>query len=78
LKLKLAELDLPPDNYSLDELIPNRYIFTHSGSKWQTFGYNEDRITVKKKEFETEDEACQDMLTRMIDLMEWRKKYHIK
>ena len=79
LKLKLDELCIGNDNYQLDGILnPNRYILSKSGSKWQTLGYDEHGNVADKKEFATEDEACQDMLDRLVYLIEWRKRYNVK
>jgi hypothetical protein len=79
LKNKLDELGIGTNNYELDgDPKPSRYILSHVGSKWQTFAFDEHGNISEKREFDSEDEACQDMLDRLIYLVEWRKKYNIK
>ena len=79
LKVKLDELGISSKNYSLDgTLKPVRIILLFSEFKWWTFEYDEHGNIEAKKQFETEDEACQDMLRRLINLKEWRKKHNLK
>jgi len=79
LKIKLDELGAENEHYELNGMLkPNRYILTHSIFKWQTYFYDEHGYISEKKEFKTEDQACQDMLSRLVYAMEWRKKYNVK
>jgi len=79
LKNKLDDLNVRPSDYSLEGTIKAaRTILLYANSKWLTFECDENGKTVDKKVFETENEACQDMLNRMIYLKEWRKKRNLK
>lgn len=79
LRKKLDELGIKQTDYCLDgTLKPMRTILLFSNSKWWTFEYDEHGNIQDKKAFGTEDEACQDILQRLIYLQEWRKKYNVK
>ncbi|MCX2576385.1 hypothetical protein [Pedobacter sandarakinus] len=79
LKVKLDALNINPKDYSLDgTLLPMRTILSFSKNQWVTFEYDERGSIHDLKKFDNEDEACEDILSRLIFLVEWRKKYNIK
>lgn len=78
LKNKLDELNINTSYYSLDGVLkPNRYTLLYSNSKWWTFLYDERGRFLDKMSFDTEDEACQNMLILLIKEQEFQKKYHL-
>ena len=79
LKIKMDNLGISRYDYSLNgTLWPTRYILLHSKTIWLTFGYDERGNVDSLKEFNTESEACNDMLNRLVYLKEWKKKNNIK
>lgn len=79
LKTELDDLGILPENYSLDGVLkPMATILEFSNSKWYTFDYDERGRVQDKKLFDTEDQACQDVLTRMIQLKKFREKHNLK
>ncbi|WP_443946585.1 hypothetical protein ACJVDH_05600 [Pedobacter sp. AW1-32] len=79
LKSTLDLLNVNPKDYSLDgTLLPMRTILLYSKNKWLTFEYDERGKEHDVKEFANENDACQDILDRLLYLIEWRKKYNVK
>jgi hypothetical protein len=79
LKKKLIELNIPAGDYSLDgALLPMRTILKFADSKWWTFEFDERGRIYEENEFDSLNDACEDMLKRLIYLVEWRKKYGLK
>ena len=79
LKKQLDELWIRNADYSLDgNLKPMATILLFSNSKWYAFDYDERGRVQDKMQFDTEDQACQAMLSRMIRLKEFRKTYNLK
>jgi hypothetical protein len=79
LKIKLDDLNIRPEDYSLDgTLKPMATILKLSSFKWVTFDYDERGRVQDEKTFDTEDQACQDVLNRMIELKGFREKYNLK
>lgn len=79
LKAKLDDLGIQHEDYSLNGVLkPMATILELSNSKWYTFDYDERGRVQDKKLFDTEDQACQDVLTRMIQLKKFRDKYTLK
>ncbi|HET8572897.1 MAG TPA: hypothetical protein VFL76_03405 [Edaphocola sp.] len=78
LKIKLDELGIRPSDYSLDGVLkPMSTILLFSDSRWWTFDYDERGRAQDKMSFDTEDEACQHILSRLIRLQEFREKYNL-
>ena len=79
LKLKLDELGISSSDYSLDgTLRPMCAILFFEDPKWLTFEYDEHGHVLDKKQFDTEDQACRNMVARMIELKEFREKYNLE
>jgi hypothetical protein len=79
LKLKLDAIGIPSSDYSLDGMLkPMCTILYFENPKWLTFDYDERGRVQDKKQFDTEDEACQHILARLIRLKEFREKYNLE
>jgi hypothetical protein len=76
---KLNALEIRPSDYSLDgTLKPMRTILYFEYPNWLTFEYDERGHILDKKQFDTEDEACGDMLERLTYLRDWRIRTNTK
>lgn len=66
LKVKLNELGVNPDSYSLTGSTGNEcYVLSQECSgKWSVF-YSERGLQSCRKIYETEDEACRDLFKRL-------------
>lgn len=79
LEERLEELEIRPTDYSLDgKLLPMRTILVNLNNKWITFDYDERGRVQNEKEFNTEEEACREILNRLINLKKFRKKYNLR
>ena len=71
-KLLIAE-NMPPACYSLNGTIkPMAYIIFYSSPKWWTCECDERGRISDKKQFDTEDEACNDLLNRLRKMREYK------
>ena len=79
LKIKLDAIGIPSTGYSLDgTLKPMRAILYFENPKWLTFEYDERGRVLDKKQFDTEDQACQNILDRMVELKAFKEKYNLR
>jgi hypothetical protein len=79
LKRKLDDVGIRPEDYSLDGILkPMATVLKLLNSKWCTFDYDERGRVQDERIFDTEDQACQDILNRMIELKRFREKFNLK
>jgi hypothetical protein len=79
LKIKLDAIGIPSTGYSLDgTLKPMCTILYFENPKWITFDYDERGRVQDEKQFVTEDEACQDILDRLLRLKVFKEKYNLR
>ncbi len=79
LKEQLDNLKISSDEYSLDgQLKPMTIALTFSQSKWLLFHYDERGHMLNCEKFETENEACENMLKRLISDKKFRKKFNLR
>ena len=79
LKLKLDAIGIPITAYSLDgTLKPMCTILYFENPKWITFDYDERGRVQDEKQFDTEDEACQHILDRLLRLKVFKEKYNLR
>jgi hypothetical protein len=75
LKIKLNEMNIPEDYYSLyDDLGSDRIIIFHNYSKWEVFFYERGSRRCERI-FLSENDACEYVLKYFINLKQWSEKY---
>jgi hypothetical protein len=76
LKIELSELNVNPNEYSLDgSLVPDSIILFHSYNEWQVFYLDERGDRNDQRVFSSEDEACQYILKLFIDSKEIQRRF---
>lgn len=69
LRTKLIKYQVPKEVYSLNGGCPNEiYCLGYLNDKWETY-YSERGIKSERKEFNTEDDACNYFYNWLIDVL---------